>query len=153
MLEHRREKPWIAAVDSFAIGGTCQWLLVMDYVIAETGSYFVLPARKEGIIPGCANLRLPRFVGERLARQAIFFNRTFPADSPEGLLLADEVVPAAEMEAAIRHAASEVVSAGHDEPRRQPPWPCARRRSRSTSSGATWRTTPRRRRTASTAPR
>ena len=112
VLEHRREKPWIAAVDSFAIGGTCQWLLVMDYVVAETGSYFVLPARKEGIIPGCANLRLPRFVGERVARQALFFNRSFPADSPEGLMLADEVVPAGEMEAAIRHAASEVVSAG-----------------------------------------
>ena len=112
VLEHRREKPWIAAVDGFAIGGTCQWLLVMDYVVAETGSYFVLPARKEGIIPGCANLRLPRFIGERLTRQAIFFNRTFPADSPEGLLMADEVVPAAEMEAAIRTAASEVVSAG-----------------------------------------
>jgi thioesterase DpgC len=112
VLEHRREKPWIAAVDSFAIGGTCQWLLVMDYVIAETGSYFVLPARKEGIIPGCANLRLPRFVGERIARQALFFNRSFPADSPEGLMLADEVVPAAGMEAAIRHAASEVMSAG-----------------------------------------
>jgi (3,5-dihydroxyphenyl)acetyl-CoA 1,2-dioxygenase len=112
VLEHRREKPWIAAVDSFAIGGTCQWLLVMDYVIAETGSYFVLPARKEGIIPGCANLRLPRFVGERIARQALFFNRSFPADSPEGLMLADEVVPAAGMDAAIRHAASEVVSAG-----------------------------------------
>jgi thioesterase DpgC len=84
----------------------------MDYVIAETGSYFVLPARKEGIIPGCANLRLPRFVGERIARQAIFFNRSFPADSPEGLMLADEVVPASEMEAAIRRAAAEVVSAG-----------------------------------------
>ena len=51
-LEQRREKPWIAAVDTFAIGGACQWLLVMDRVIAETGSYFNLPARKEGIIPG-----------------------------------------------------------------------------------------------------
>ena len=112
VLERRREKPWIAAVDSFAIGGTCQWLLVMDYVIAETGSYFVLPARKEGIIPGCANLRLPRFVGERVARQAIFFNRSFPADSPEGLMLADEVVAQGEMEGAIRLASAEVVSAG-----------------------------------------
>ncbi|HKA04297.1 MAG TPA: enoyl-CoA hydratase/isomerase family protein, partial [Acidimicrobiales bacterium] len=69
--EDRREKPWIAAVETFAIGGACQWLLVMDRVIAEAGSYFNLPARKEGIIPGCANLRLPRFVGERAARQAI----------------------------------------------------------------------------------
>ena len=54
VLEDRREKPWIAAVESFAIGGACQWLLVMDRVIAEQGSYFNLPARKEGIIPGCA---------------------------------------------------------------------------------------------------
>ena len=47
-LENRREKPWIAAVETFAIGGACQWLLVMDRVIAETGSYFNLPARTEG---------------------------------------------------------------------------------------------------------
>jgi thioesterase DpgC len=112
VLEHRREKPWIAAVDSFAIGGTCQWLLVMDYVVAEAGSYFVLPARKEGIIPGCANLRLPRFVGERIARQALFFNRSFPAESPEGLMLADEVVPSSGMDEAVRRAAHEVVGAG-----------------------------------------
>ena len=52
----------------------------MDRVIAESGSYFSLPARKEGIIPGCADLRLPRSVGERLTRQAIFFNRELSAD-------------------------------------------------------------------------
>jgi thioesterase DpgC len=111
-LESRREKPWIAAVDSFAIGGACQWLLVVDYVIAETGAYFVLPARKEGIIPGCANLRLPRVIGERAARQALFFNRSFSADDPDGRLFADEVVPAGDMEGAVRHAAAEVISAG-----------------------------------------
>jgi thioesterase DpgC len=109
---HRGDKPWIAAVESFAIGGACQWLLVMDRVIAESGSYFNLPARKEGIVPGCANLRLPRFVGERMARQAIFFGRTFHADTPEGRLLADEVVPGAEIERAVERAAAELVSAG-----------------------------------------
>ena len=39
------EKPWIAVVDGFAIGGGCQLLLVVDYVIAESGAYFNLPAR------------------------------------------------------------------------------------------------------------
>jgi thioesterase DpgC len=111
-LETRREKPWIAAVETFAIGGACQWLLVLDRVIAESGSYFNLPARKEGIIPGCADLRLPRFVGERLTRQAIFFNREFPADSPEGLLIADEVVPGSEIEGAVARSAAELTSAG-----------------------------------------
>jgi thioesterase DpgC len=111
-LESRREKPWVAAVDTFAIGGACQWLLVMDRVIAEEGSYFNLPARKEGIIPGCADLRLPRLVGERLTRQAIFFNRAFAADSPEGLLIADEVLPGGEIERAVEHSVAELTSAG-----------------------------------------
>jgi thioesterase DpgC len=112
VIEDRREKPWIAAVESFAIGGACQWLLVMDSVIAEQGSYFNLPARKEGIIPGCADLRLPRFVGERLSRRAIFFNRMFEADSVEGRLIADEVVPGEEIDAAVERAATELTSAG-----------------------------------------
>jgi thioesterase DpgC len=111
-FEMRREKPWIAAVDAFAIGGSCQILLVMDRVLAETGSYFNLPARKEGIVPGAANLRLPRFVGERLTRQAIFFNRGFAADSPEGRVIADEVMPAGELDDALDRAAAEVMSAG-----------------------------------------
>jgi len=112
VLEDRREKPWIAAVESFAIGGACQWLLVMDRVIAEQGSYFNLPARREGIIPGCANLRLPRLVGERLTRQAIFFNRVFEADSAEGHLIADEVVRGDEIEEAVMRAAAELTSSG-----------------------------------------
>jgi (3,5-dihydroxyphenyl)acetyl-CoA 1,2-dioxygenase len=111
-LEQRREKPWIAAVDTFAIGGACQWLLVVDRVIAESGSYFNLPARKEGIIPGSANLRLPRFVGERLTREAIFFNYVFHADTPEGRMLAAEVVPSGDMAAAVERAAAELTSAG-----------------------------------------
>ena len=62
-LEEYVEKPWLAAVESFAIGGGCQLLLVMDRVIAERSSYFNLPARKEGIVPGNANWRLPRLIG------------------------------------------------------------------------------------------
>lgn len=108
----RREKPWIAAVERFAIGGVCQWLLVMDRVIAETGSYFNLPARKEGIIPGCANLRLPRLVGDRLARRAIFFGHVFHADRPDGQLITDEVITAEEIDRAISRAAEQLLSAG-----------------------------------------
>jgi thioesterase DpgC len=111
-LEERREKPWIAAVETFAIGGACQWLLVMDRVISAHDAYFNLPARKEGIVPGCANLRLPRLVGERATRQAIFFNRTFAAASPEGRLIADELVDGSQMEDAIADGAAELTSAG-----------------------------------------
>jgi thioesterase DpgC len=51
-------------------------------------------------------------VGERLARQAIFFGRNFPAGSPEGRLLADEVVPGRDLEAAAARAAAELTGAG-----------------------------------------
>jgi thioesterase DpgC len=58
--------------------------LVVDHVVAETGSYFSLPARYEGIIHGLANLRLPRFVGERLTREAILFNTVSPPKAERG---------------------------------------------------------------------
>jgi len=110
--EGRIEKPFLAAVDAWAIGGACQWLLVMDGVVAERGSFFNLPARKEGIIPGCANLRLPRFVGERLAQQAIFMNLEFQADSTSGRLLADRVVASDQVQAEVSDLARELTAAG-----------------------------------------
>jgi thioesterase DpgC len=95
------EKPCVAAVESFAIGGHCQILLTMDYVIAAEDAYMTLPARKEGIIPGVANLRLPRFVGPRVARQAILAGRRLDCASIEGRKICDEIVPVTGMDAAI----------------------------------------------------
>lgn len=111
-LEDRREKGWVAAVEQFAIGGACQWLLVMDAIVADSGAFFSLPARKEGIIPGLANLRLPRFLGERLSREAIFYDRQIAAASPEGHLLADVVVAEKEMDDAVEEILDDLTSAG-----------------------------------------
>jgi thioesterase DpgC len=107
-----QEKPWIAAVEGFAIGGHCQILLTMDYVLAENDAFMTLPARKEGIIPGAANLRLPRFTGDRLARQLIQAERRLPCDSAEGRLICDEIISAGEMDAAIERTVSMLTSAG-----------------------------------------
>jgi thioesterase DpgC len=106
------EKPWIAAVDGFAIGGHCQLLLCADYVLATEDAWLTLPARKEGIIPGFANLRLPRFTGDRIARQAVLYERRLPCSSPEGRLIVDEVVPAADMDAAVERVVANLASAG-----------------------------------------
>ncbi len=95
------EKLWVAAVEQFAIGGACQLLHVVDHVIAVRGSRFFLPARKEGIIPGASNLRLPRFVGDRAARQAILSGREWVAGEPDAALLCDEVVDSGEMDRAL----------------------------------------------------
>jgi thioesterase DpgC len=106
------EKPWIAAVDAFAIGGHCQVLLTMDYVLAADDAFLTLPARKEGIIPGAANLRLPRFTGDRLARQLIQYERKLDCDSAEGRLICDEIAPAGAMDAAVERVAAALTSSG-----------------------------------------
>ncbi len=107
-----QEKPWIAVVEGFAIGGHCQYLLVMDYVLAAQDAFMSLPARKEGIIPGAANLRLPRFTGDRIARQAIMTERRFECDSPEGRLICDEVVAGGDMDGAIERVVERLTGSG-----------------------------------------
>jgi len=106
------EKLWIAAVEGFAIGGHCQVLLTMDYIIAADDAYLTLPARKEGIIPGAANLRLPRFVGDRIARQAILAELRIECSSPEGRLICDEAVPSTEMDNALQRTIEKLTSSG-----------------------------------------
>jgi len=106
------EKLWIAAVERYAIGGACQLLHVMDHVIATRGSRLYLPARKEGIIPGASNLRLPRFVGDRAARQAIISGREWTAGDADAALLCDETIEPAEMDAAIAGRIEALTSSG-----------------------------------------
>jgi thioesterase DpgC len=111
-LEETNEKLWIAAAETFAIGGACQLLHVVDHVIAERGCRMYLPARNEGIIPGASNLRLPRTVGDRIARQAILSGREFVAGTPDGDLLCDEVVEPGDMDDAIAARVEALTSSG-----------------------------------------
>ncbi|WP_329218557.1 enoyl-CoA hydratase/isomerase family protein [Streptomyces sp. NBC_01485] len=104
------EKPWIGVVDTFAIGGGAQILLCFDHVVATDEAYFTLPALKEGIIPGAANLRLPRQAGTRLSRQSILHNRRIDAASVEGALLVDEVVAQDRVEGAVSAVAEELAN-------------------------------------------
>jgi thioesterase DpgC len=105
------EKLWIAAVEGFAIGGHCQILLAMDYTLAEESAYLTLPARKEGIIPGAADLRLPRFVGDRIARQAVMAERRIECASAEGRMICDEIVSGS-MDEAIQRTVDKLTGSG-----------------------------------------
>ncbi len=106
------EKLWIAAVEGFAIGGHCQILLTMDQVIATEDAYMTLPARKEGIIPGAANLRLARHVGDRVARQAILAERRIDCASPEGRLICDYIVKPGAMDTEIARLTGHLTGSG-----------------------------------------
>src|SRR2546427_10372284 len=84
----------------------------MDYVLAAQDAFMSLPARKEGIIPGAANLRLPRFTGDRIARQAIMSERRFECDSAEGRMICDDVVPHSDMDGALERVVQSLTGAG-----------------------------------------
>lgn len=94
------EKPWVAVVDGFAIGGGAQLLLVFDHVLAARDAYVSLPAAQEGIIPGAAGLRLARHAGPRLSRQLILHGRRIWATEPAARLLIDDVLEPGELDAA-----------------------------------------------------
>jgi thioesterase DpgC len=106
------EKLWISAVETFAIGGGCQILLATDFNIAASDAYMTLPARKEGIIPAMANLRLARFTGDRIARQAIMYERRIDCDSEAGRLICDEVVPPDQIDATIERVIERLTGSG-----------------------------------------
>jgi thioesterase DpgC len=110
--EETTEKLWVAAAETYAIGGACQLLHVMDHVIAARGCRLFLPARKEGIIPGASPLRLPRSVGDRLARQAILSGREFEAGVPPAELLCDEVVEPDDVDEALDARTEALTSSG-----------------------------------------
>ncbi|QPQ89144.1 enoyl-CoA hydratase/isomerase family protein (plasmid) [Burkholderia gladioli] len=96
------EKPWVGIIDNFAIGGGAQLLLVLDRVLAATNSFISLPAANEGIIPGFANLRLGRMVGQRMARQMVLGGRIIQAVEPDARYLIDEIFDAQDPDASIK---------------------------------------------------
>lgn len=100
----RVEKPWLGAVDGFAIGGGMQVLLVLDHVVAAADAYLSLPAAQEGIVPGASNFRLATVGGSRFARQLVLQGRRVRAREPDARFLVDEVVEPEAMDAAVADA-------------------------------------------------
>lgn len=105
------QKPWLAAVDAFAIGGGAQILLACDRVIAADDAFAALPAADEGIVPGAANLRLTRLLGARGARRLILGGERVTADGPLAGLFFDEVVAPERVGAAVEAAVDALDSA------------------------------------------
>ena len=67
------EKPTIAAINGFALGGGCELSMACDIRIASAKAKFGQPEVGLGLIPGFGgNLRLPRLVGKGNAKYLIY---------------------------------------------------------------------------------
>jgi enoyl-CoA hydratase len=75
-----REKPWIAAVDGFAVGGGCEIALACDLIVATETSVFGLPETRRALIAGAGGIyRLPRVLPRNIALELIATGAELPA--------------------------------------------------------------------------
>jgi dihydroxynaphthoic acid synthetase len=93
--------PVIAMVNGYCMGGGNELALWCDVVIASENAVFGQTGAKVGACPTVgATQYLPRIVGERIAREMIFFARTLSAAEALEHGLANKVVPLAELRSA-----------------------------------------------------
>lgn len=96
-LEHL-DKPTIAAVTGFALGGGLELAMGADFRYLAEDSRVGQPEIKLGIIPGAGGTqRLTRIVGWQRAKELILTGRMVDATEAAAIGLADKVFPADEV--------------------------------------------------------
>lgn len=87
------EKPVIAAINGFALGGGCELAMVCDIRIASSNAKLGQPEVTIGIPPGWGGTqRLLRIIGPSKAKELIFTGRTISAEEAEKIGLVNKVI-------------------------------------------------------------
>ncbi len=88
------QKPVVAAIHGYALGGGFELALASNYRIAVPSAKVGLPEVLIGILPGSAGTqRLPRLIGPKAALDMIVTGRHVPAEEAYRLGIIDELVP------------------------------------------------------------
>jgi enoyl-CoA hydratase/carnithine racemase len=90
-------KPTIAAVNGLALGGGLEVAMACDLRIVAANAQLGQPEIKLGLFPGAGGTqRLPRLVGEGIAKELMYIGDPITAEEAYRIGLANRVVPAGE---------------------------------------------------------
>jgi len=95
------DKPLIAAVNGYALGGGFELALACDVIVAADSARFGLPEPRVGLVASASGMhRLPRHIPLKIAMGMMLTGRQIDAREAAELGLVNEVVPLSEVMAA-----------------------------------------------------
>ena len=101
----------VAAVNGYAFGGGCEMALACDLRVASESALIGNTEIDLGIIPGWgATQRLPKVVGDELARRMVFLGERLDAETARENGLFGEVVPDDELDERAEELAAELAA-------------------------------------------
>jgi enoyl-CoA hydratase len=107
------EKPVIAAINGFALGGGCEFAMACDFRIASSKAKFGQPEVNLGLIPGyAATQRLPRLVGLGNALYLLLTADMIKADDALRIGLVQKVVEPDQLMDEVYKIARNIISKG-----------------------------------------
>lgn len=107
------EKPTIAAVNGYALGGGCELAMSCDIRVAADTARLGLPETTLSVLPGAGGTqRLARLIGTGRAIELILTGRMLPAEEALAYGLVTSVVPAADLLDTAREVAGRVLGKG-----------------------------------------
>ena len=105
------DRPTIAAMDGFCLGGGFELMLACDLRLATEDTTFGSPEIDLGLIPGGGGTqRLVRLVGEPRAKELVFRGTHYPAEQAEDWGLINRAVPADEFDDTVEEFVEDIAS-------------------------------------------
>lgn len=102
------DRPTIAVVDGFALGGGCEVATACDMVVASERSVFGQPEINAGVLPPPATVLFPKLIGRRKAFELILTGDRIDAKEAERIGLVNTVVPAEKLDEIVNELVSKL---------------------------------------------